>query len=58
MFQENVRIAMLRYKKYKLWREYSKVRIELMQKKQSQQRQNHFHNLRKFTVVRDELMDC
>jgi hypothetical protein len=56
MIQENIRIAMLRYKKYKLWREYAKVRSELMHNRQRQQRQNHFHNLRKFTVVKDELM--
>ena len=48
---------MLRYKKYKLWREYAKVRSELMHKKQKQQRHDHFHNLRKFTVVKDELME-
>lgn len=30
MAQENIRLALLRYKKYRLWRDYAKVRSEAM----------------------------
>jgi hypothetical protein len=39
IFQENVRIVMLRYKKYKLWRGYAKVRSEAMHNLQKSQKQ-------------------
>ncbi len=53
MFQENIRMALLRYKKYKLWREYAKVRSELMHTRQKEKRNSDLHNMRKFTVVQN-----
>jgi hypothetical protein len=38
MAQENIRVLALRYKKYKLWREYAKVRSEAMHKQQKDNR--------------------
>ena len=51
MAQENIRLAALRYKKYKLWKEYAKVRSEAMHQQQKQQRDELFYKLRKFKII-------
>ena len=51
MAQENIRQAALRYKKYKLWREYNKVRSEAVHQQQKVHRDELFYKQRKFKIV-------